>query len=98
MKYEYQDLLYKHVTNEFGEQLSKDSLDDAEIIVSKSIDGVCYTNDENCNPIYITFTYGSIEGVQDSNGSEFGIDFSIYKFYYGGDLGVEITCKLKADS
>lgn len=96
MKYEYQDLILKTLLQEYKESIDVHSLDQGEIVVTNSHQGVCVFQDvKNYSP-HITVNHGSVLNVTDKHGDDMAIYFTVYVISTGYDNKVHYLCNVES--
>ena len=98
MKYEYQDLIIKTLLEKESEyNIDIVTVEKGEIIIGQVMNGICNFQEKDADTLHLTVTYGSITDICDKEGSELGIDFTIYDFGYPIDLKNQIVCYINIE-
>lgn len=93
MKYVYQDIIFNSIKEKAGNNIFLHSLSESKIVIGKVLHGACVI--QNCEDIKVIITYGSVDGIQEKDGLDLAIDFTIYEFIYGTEYENETTCYIR---
>lgn len=97
MKYTYHDLILKTLYEKSQNNINKNTIDEGEIIIGQVLNCTCNFQEKDADTLHITVTYGSILNICDKEGSELGIDFTVYEFAYPVGLKNQIICYMKIE-
>lgn len=97
MKYTYHDLILKTLIEKAKNNIDENTINKAEITIGQVLNGICNFQERDADTLHITVTYGSILNVCDKEGSELGIDFTVYEFLYPEGLKNQVLCHMNIE-